>query len=192
MQAGTYFPKVRRMLLCSCSFNFTTLLASFHAASRAPCSCSTLSPPETILKFWSIGVTLMRFTWANHSSDGFWSRMSAWRTIAFVNFTRRIGFRMSELFRKIDEDFGGSISWKTQPNCRVFDELWFRDLTRDGCSRSTVLPCSIVQHLWLLQHSHCTFVTILFKPSAGLLNLGWSSNLAVCIGALFSKSATTL
>ena len=29
---------------------------------------------------------------------------------------------MFELFRKIDEDFGGSISWNTQPNCRVFDE----------------------------------------------------------------------
>ena len=41
----------------------------------------------------------------------------------FVNFTRRIGFRMSELFRKIDKDFGGSMSWNTQPNCRVFDVL---------------------------------------------------------------------
>ena len=41
----------------------------------------------------------------------------------FFNFrTYRIGFRMSELFRKIDEDFGGSISWNTQPNCRVLDE----------------------------------------------------------------------
>ena len=28
----------------------------------------------------------------------------------FVNFTHRIGFRMLELFRKIDEVFGGSIS----------------------------------------------------------------------------------
>ena len=27
---------------------------------------------------------------------------------------------MLELFRKIDEDFGGSISSDTQPNCRVF------------------------------------------------------------------------
>ena len=26
---------------------------------------------------------------------------------------------MSELFRKIDEDFGGSISWNTRPICRV-------------------------------------------------------------------------
>ena len=48
--------------------------------------------------------------------------MSALRTTAFVNFTHRTGFRMSELFRKIDEDFGGSISWDTQTNCRVFDE----------------------------------------------------------------------
>ena len=48
--------------------------------------------------------------------------MSACRTTDFVNFTHRIGFRMSELFRKIDEDFGGYISWNTQPNCRAFDE----------------------------------------------------------------------
>ena len=44
--------------------------------------------------------------------------MLAWRATAFVNFTHRIGFRMSEPFHKIDEDFGGSISWDTQPNCR--------------------------------------------------------------------------
>ena len=31
---------------------------------------------------------------------------------ASVIRTFRIGFRMSELFREIDEDFGGSISWK--------------------------------------------------------------------------------
>ena len=58
-------------------------------------------------------------------SEGFWSRMSAWRATAFVNFAHRIGFRMSGLFRKIDEDFGGSISWNTQPNCRVFGESAF-------------------------------------------------------------------
>ena len=53
-------------------------------------------------------------------SDGFWSRMLAWRNTALVNRTHRIGFSIFELFRKIDEDFGGSISWNTQPNCRVF------------------------------------------------------------------------
>ena len=48
------------------SFNFNTLLASLHAASRAHRSCHSLFL-RPILKFWSIGVTLMRFTWANHS-----------------------------------------------------------------------------------------------------------------------------
>ena len=41
--------------------------------------------------------------------------------------------------------------------------------------------------LTLLQHSHCTFVTILFGPLAGLL-----FNLAMRIRALFPKFATTL
>ena len=41
--------------------------------------------------------------------------------------------------------------------------------------------------LMLLQHSHCTFVTILFGPFARLF-----FNLAVRIRALFTKSATTL
>ena len=39
----------------------------------------------------------------------------------------------------------------------------------------------------LLQHDHCTFVTILFKPFARL-----SINLAMHTRALFTKSATTL
>ena len=38
-KAGTYFPKVRRILLFHAPLIFNTLLASFHAASRAPCSC---------------------------------------------------------------------------------------------------------------------------------------------------------
>ena len=50
-----------------------------------------------------------------------------------MNFPHRIGFRMFELFRKIDEDFGGSISWNTQPNCRAFDESFSTGLP--------VLPC---------------------------------------------------
>ena len=50
----------------SCSFKFNTLLASFHAASRAPCSCHCLLL-RPILKFWSTGAALMRFTWAKIS-----------------------------------------------------------------------------------------------------------------------------
>ena len=32
-----------------------------------------------------------------------------------MNRTHRFGFCMVDLFRKIDEDFGGSMSWNTQP-----------------------------------------------------------------------------
>ena len=39
----------------------------------------------------------------------------------------------------------------------------------------------------LFQHGHCTFVTILFRPFARLF-----VNLAVCLRALFSKSASIL
>ena len=117
------------------SFNLRTLLAILHAASRAHHSCHSVSSWDRSSNF---GALVLRW-WGSPGqiipSDGFWSRMFAWRTTAFVNRTHRIGFRMSELFRKIDEDFGGSISWKTQPICRV-----------------------------LLQHSHCIFVTIIFEP----------------------------
>ena len=55
MQAGTYFPKVRRMLLCFSPFNFNTFLASLHAASRAHIALAIPSLPETdpqILEHW--------------------------------------------------------------------------------------------------------------------------------------------
>ena len=72
---------------------------------------------------------------------------------------------MFEHFSKIDEDFGGSISWNTQPNCRV---------------------CSLIL-LISFQHGHYTFFTILIRPFARLFII-----LAMRIRALFSKSATTL
>ena len=40
------FSEGEKNVALSCSSNFNTLLASFHAAWRAPCSCP-LSPPET-------------------------------------------------------------------------------------------------------------------------------------------------
>ena len=49
------------------SSDFNTLLVNFHASSRAPCSlplCLLLRP---ILKFWSVGATVTKFTWANKS-----------------------------------------------------------------------------------------------------------------------------
>ena len=62
VDAGRHlFSEGEKNIALSCSSNFDTLLASFHAASRAPCSC------HSVLKFWSVGATLMRFTWANIS-----------------------------------------------------------------------------------------------------------------------------
>ena len=37
------FSEGEKNVALSCSFNFNTLLASFHAASRAPCSCHSVS-----------------------------------------------------------------------------------------------------------------------------------------------------
>ena len=144
------FSEGEKNVAISCPFNLKTFLASFHAASRAPCSfCLFLRP---ILKFWSIGTALMRITWANHiRAEGFWSRMSAWRTTAFVNFTRWIRFCMSELFRKID--FGCFISRKTelQMSCARWPTSSRSPLsTHDRChALQQVTPiCRDFRHGW--------------------------------------------
>ena len=122
------------------SFNFRTLLASLHAASRAPCSFYSVSSWDRSSKFGAMGLRWWGSPGQIIPSEGFWSRMSAWRTTAFVNCTHRIGFCVSELFRKIDEDFGGTISWNTLPDCRVIFNMatahlspFFLDLLL-GCS----------------------------------------------------------
>ena len=70
--------------------------------------CLFLRP---ILKIWRI--------WGNADEDHLGKSFQAMdfglecqhdRTTASVNLTHRIGFRMLKLFRKIGEDFGGSIS----------------------------------------------------------------------------------
>ena len=99
------------------------ILRHFWPAStlrRGHLALATLSPPETgpqILERWGYADEVHLGKSVRAKDFGLEC------ATAFVNVTRRIGFRMSELFRKIDEDFGGSISWNTQPNCRVFDEL---------------------------------------------------------------------
>ena len=75
---------------------------------------------------------------------------------------------MSELFRKIDEDFGGSISWNTQPNCRVFDELYTTGLTFYGtahastfhqiCIHSPTCRTSILEGATFHKMSSCKFL----------------------------------
>ena len=107
----------------SCSFNLNIFLANFHAASRAPCPCHSVSSCERSSNFGALA-SLTRFTWTNVTERRFWPRIVVWRAIAFLNFTRWIGLGMSVLFRRID--FGGFMSWNSQPNCRASKKLTFR------------------------------------------------------------------
>ena len=121
-QAGTNSPKVRRMLLYFSPLILGCFWPASTLASRAHRSCHSVSPetdPQILVRW---GYADEDHPGQINPSEGFWSRMSAWRTTAFVNCTHRIGFRLCELFRKIDEDFRSPISWNTQPNCRVLDE----------------------------------------------------------------------
>ena len=116
----------------------------------------------------------MRFTWASQSERRVLVSNLSVTCTAFVNFTRRIGFRIAELFRKIDEDFGCSVSWNTQPNYRAFDESYttnFFVVSYDSCffNMATALLSSFEN-----------FFTRLFI------------NLAMRIRALFTQSASTL
>ena len=118
-QVDTNFPKVRRMLFYFSPLISGYFLASLHAASRAHRSCHSVSSWDRSSNFWALGLRWWGSPGQIIPRDGVWSQMSAWRNTASVNRTHRIGFSMFELFRKIVEDFGGSISWNTQPNCRV-------------------------------------------------------------------------
>ena len=95
-------------------FNLRTFLASLHAASRAHRSCHSVSSWDRSSNFGALGLRCWGSPGQIIPSDGFWYRMSAWHTTALVNRTHGIGFSMFELFRKIDEYFGGSISWNTR------------------------------------------------------------------------------
>ena len=185
MQAGTYFP------------SFNTLLASFHAASLAPCSCHSVSSWDRSSNFGALELRWWGSPRQIYPSEGVWSRTLVWRAIIFVNFTLLIGFCISELFRKIDDNFGGSMSWKTQPQLPCIRwtapnrsvALRVTGVTA-GSPRSVVtfvtvdngLPRSIMQ-LILLQHGYCTFVIILFGPFTRLF-----INLTMCIWALFTQT----
>ena len=191
------FSEGEKNVALSWSFNFNTLLTSFHAGSRAPCSCHSVSSWDRSSNFGALGLRWWGSPGQIYPSEGFWSRILVWRATAFVNFTRWIGFCTSELFGKID--VGGFMSWKTQPNCRVFDDLrptglcfnsWRVSRFTTGCPDlswlSSRLTCSIVQVI-LLQKSCCTFVINLFATFTRLF-----INLTMCIRAFFPKSATTL
>ena len=179
----------------SCSFNWNTILANFHAASRAPCSCHSVSSWNRSSNFGALGLRSWGSSGQIYPTEGFWSRILVWRAIASVNFTRWIGSRMSVPFRRIE--FGGSMFWNTQPNC-LASENWRLDEFRPNfflIFSSHKFPHSIVTSIWdgfsladsLFQHSHSTLVIIRFRPFLRLC-----VNLTMCEWALHPTTATIL
>ena len=108
----------KNVVLCF-SFSFRIHLAIFHAASRAYRSCLSVSSWD---RSSNVGALGLRW-WGSpgKSLHAMFFGLEGWRdaTRRCVNWTHRIGFSKFELLRKIDEDFDGSTSWNTQPNCRV-------------------------------------------------------------------------
>ena len=138
MQAGTYFPKVRRML-----FYLSSLILGFFGQLPRCFTGTSLLPfrlfLRPILKFCGIGVTLLRFTWANHSER--------WFLVPNVGVTYH-GF--SEL----------NTSYWLQ-KVRALPQNRWRPRRLHILKYATQLSC-------ILQYSHCNFVTIRFRLFAGL------------------------
>ena len=140
---------------------------------RGHLALATLSLPETdpqILELWG--------WWSSpgqiNPSEGFLSRMSAWRTTVFVNFTHRIGFLMSELFRKIDEDFGPRI----QENATQLSCIWWVNILH----KSYIF-------LWWCSFFFFNMATAVLSSFFQTYLLGCSSTWR-CAYEHFSKSAT--
>ena len=242
MQAGTYFPEMRRMLLfgaplilthfwpasillrghlalatpslleydpqilerwgCAhevhlCKYIRAKDFASFHAASRAPCSCHSVSSWEWSSNFGALGLRSWGSPVQIYLSEGFWSRILVWRAIAFVNFKRWIGFRMSGLFRRID--FGGFMSWNTQPNCRALDDRRLEGPRSNSWSRFLPGRPDRSWHWSVTGSRTFSCQSPFFKKATALLSsfFFWPFsrlfiNLTMCEWALFPKPTTTL
>ena len=125
VDAGKHlFSEGEKNVALSCSLNFNTFLASFHASSFSPCSCHSVSSWDWSSNFGALGLRWWGSTRQIYPSEGFWCRILAWRAMAFVNFTRWFP-HVPVHFRRTD--FGGVMSWNTQPNCRASDDRRWDD-----------------------------------------------------------------
>ena len=88
---------------------------------RAHRSCFSVSSWDRFSNFGASGLRWWGSPGQITPGDGpLFSRMLPWRSAAFVTWARRIGYKIVAIFPKIDEDFVGSMSWSTQPICRVY------------------------------------------------------------------------
>ena len=72
MQASTYFPKVRRILLFLAPLFLNALLASLHAAPRATCSCHSRPSWDRSSNFGALGLSRWGSPGQIYPSEEFW------------------------------------------------------------------------------------------------------------------------
>ena len=153
------------------SYSFSELIDTFRQSPRISAGASLLSLSvsswDLSSNFGAYGLRSQGSAGQIFSSDGpVSSRMLTWHSAAFVNLTRLIGLKTFVLFRKIDEDFGGSASWNTQPICRL------------SFNKATALLSSVFRlFAWLFLnlpvHERTLIAEITFRLCFVFLTLGW-------------------
>ena len=193
MQVGTYFLKVRRMLLFDAPL-ISKLLASFHSASRAPCSCHSVSSWDRSSNFGALGLRSWGSPGQKNPSLGFFSNFgmtcNSLRECHTLDWSLHVRSLPEKRLRRLHV-----LKYATQFPC--IRKLTFRWLLSQFLITPLIrLPWSIVTLVGnrssflpvnFLQHSHCTLVIILFGPFSRLF-----INLTMCEWALFTKPTTTL
>ena len=153
VDAGRHlFSEGEKNVALSCSFNYNTFLASFHAASRAPCSCHSVSSRDR-----SSNSTLMRFTWANQSErrifvSNFSVTCNSFRDFHTLDWSLHVCALPENRLRRLHV-----LKYTTQLSCIRWTAsnrsvIWLMTgvMVDNGLSRS-------MMQLILLQHDYCTF-----------------------------------
>ena len=124
---------------------------------RGPTALATLSPPETdpqILERWRYADEVHLGKSVRAKGFG----LECMRGVQQLLRILHVGLAQVCLSSSVkNEDFGGSISWNTQPICRVFDELHTTGLSPD----SWPLRSSHNLRFWLPNSSFRKFCSIL-------------------------------
>ena len=176
-----------------CSFNF------LHTFGQLPrCFAGTLLLPFclflwTILKFWSVGATLMRFTWSNVTERGilvsnFGMTRNSLLELYTLDRLRHVSALLENRLRR--RHF---LKYATQLSCirwstlrRFSFQLFVTSLIRLLWPIVTLVGNgSSSLPIFLFQYSHSAFVIIRFGPFRRLC-----VNLTMCEWALLTKTAT--
>ena len=208
------FSEGEKNVALSCSFNLNTFLASFHTASRAPCSCHSVSSCERSSNFGALGLLWWGSLGANHSQQrilvsNFSVTCNSFREFHslawFLQFWDLPENRVRRLHVLKYTTQLSCVRWST--SSRSSFQLMITILVRSPRSVVTFvkadnrLPCSIMQVI-LLQHGYCTLVSILSGPFTRLFidltvrtralcpqicNHSWSCRTSILEGATFHK-----